>query len=133
MKKYRKRNTYFDVNNNDPNEKYNSNIDTFHNKKMKEYEKYEKNEIPKLKNEIQKMEKKLNKIEPESLSYIETKEEILIIRITYSAQLPTLETVVKKIKEDNGNELNLDVKDNNIGNDIKKILDVFPEGKVLKN
>ena len=76
MKKYRKRNTYFDVNNNDPNEKYNSNIDTFHNKKMKEYEKYEKNELPKLKNEIQKLQKKLNKIEPGTMSHIETKEEI---------------------------------------------------------
>ena len=59
--------------------------------------------------------------------------EILIIRIAYSSQLPTLETVVKKIKEDNNDELNLDVKNNNIGDDIKKILDVFPEGKVLKN
>ena len=37
------------------------------------------------------------------------------------------------VKEDNNNELNLDLKDNNIGNDIKKILDAFPEGKVLKN
>ena len=59
--------------------------------------------------------------------------EILIIRIAYSSQLPSLETVVKKIKEDNNDELNLDVKDNNIGNDIKKILDAFPEGEVLKN
>ena len=59
--------------------------------------------------------------------------EILIIRIAYSSQLPSLETVVKKIKEENNNELNLNVKDNNIGNDIKKILDAFPEGKVLKN
>ncbi len=59
--------------------------------------------------------------------------EILIIRIAYSSQLPSLETVVKKIKEDNNDELNLDVNDNNIGNDIKKILDAFPEGKVLKN
>ncbi len=59
--------------------------------------------------------------------------EILIIRIAYSSQLPSLETVVKKIKEDNNDKLNLDVKDNNIGNDIKKILDAFPEGKVLKN
>tara|TARA_B100002051_G_scaffold275006_1_gene317547 strand:- start:88 stop:1317 length:1230 start_codon:yes stop_codon:yes gene_type:complete len=59
--------------------------------------------------------------------------EILIIRIAYSSQLPSLETVVKKIKEDNNDELDLDVKDNNIGNDIKKILDAFPEGKVLKN
>ncbi len=59
--------------------------------------------------------------------------EILIIRIAYGSQLPSLETVVKKIKEDNNDELNLNLKDNNIGNDIKKILDTFPEGKVLKN
>ena len=59
--------------------------------------------------------------------------EILIIRIAYSSQLPSLETVVKKIKEDNNDELNLNVKGNSIGNDIKKILDAFPEGKVLKN
>ena len=58
--------------------------------------------------------------------------EILIIRIAYSSQLPSLETVVKKIKEDNNEELNLGAKDN-IGNDIKKILDAFPEGKILKN
>ena len=59
--------------------------------------------------------------------------EILIIRLAYSSQLPTLETVVKKLKEDNNDELSLNVKDKNIGNDIKKILDAFPEGKVLKN
>ena len=59
--------------------------------------------------------------------------EILIIRIAYSSQLPSLETVVKKIKEDNNDELKFDVEGNNIGNDIKKILDAFPEGKVLKN
>ena len=59
--------------------------------------------------------------------------EILIIRIAYSSQLPSLETVVKKIKEDNDNELNFDIKDKNIGNEIKKILDAFPEGKIVKN
>ena len=59
--------------------------------------------------------------------------EILIIRLAYSSQLPSLETVVKKIKEDNNDELNLNVKGNSIGNDIKKILDAFPEGEVLKN
>ncbi len=59
--------------------------------------------------------------------------EILIIRLAYSSQLPTLETVVKKLKEDNNDELSLNVKDKNIGNDIKKILDAFPEGKILKN
>jgi DNA polymerase-3 subunit gamma/tau len=59
--------------------------------------------------------------------------EILIIRIAYSSQLPSLETVVKKIKEDNNSELSLNIKDNNIGNDIRKILDAFPEGKIVKS
>lgn len=59
--------------------------------------------------------------------------EILIIRIAYCSQLPSLETVVKKIKEDNNNELNLDIKEKNIGNDIQKILEIFPEGKIVKN
>ena len=67
--------------------------------------------------------------EPEFMEALE----ILIIRIAYSSQLPSLETVVKKIKEDNNDELNLDVEGNNIGNDIKKILDAFQEGKILKN
>tara|TARA_B100000579_G_C22769956_1_gene823453 strand:+ start:24 stop:1253 length:1230 start_codon:yes stop_codon:yes gene_type:complete len=59
--------------------------------------------------------------------------EVIIIRITYSCKLPSLEKVVKSIKEDKNIELNLDLKDGNIGTDIKKILEAFPEGKVLKN
>ena len=59
--------------------------------------------------------------------------EILIIRITYSSQLPSLEEVVKKIKVDNNDELNLNIEDNNIGSDIKKLLEAFPEGKIIKN
>ena len=59
--------------------------------------------------------------------------EILIIRIAYSSQLPSLEEVVKKIKVDNNNELNLSIKDKNIGNDIRKILETFPEGRIIKN
>ncbi len=51
--------------------------------------------------------------------------EILIIRIAYSSQLPSLETVVKKIKEDNNDELNLDVKDNNIRKRYKKNIRCF--------
>ena len=45
----------------------------------------------------------------------------------------TVQNVVKYIKEDKNIDLNLDSKDNDIGNDIKKILEAFPEGKVLKN
>ena len=59
--------------------------------------------------------------------------EVLIIRMAYSSKLPNLETVVKKIKEDNNIELNLNIEDNDIGNDIQKILEAFPEGKIVKN
>ena len=59
--------------------------------------------------------------------------EVLVIRISYSCKLPRVEQVVKYIKEDKNIDLNFDSKDNNIGTDIKKILEAFPEGKVLKN
>ena len=42
-------------------------------------------------------------------------------------------TIVKNIKEDHNNELNLNIEDNDIGNDIRKILNAFPEGKIVKN
>ena len=58
--------------------------------------------------------------------------EVIIIRISYSCKLPSVEQVVKYIKEDKNIDLNFDSKDN-IGNDIRKILEAFPEGKVLKN
>ena len=60
MKKYRKRNIYFDSNNTDPNDKYNSNIDTFHNKKIKNFDEYEKTEIPKIRNKIKIIDNYLN-------------------------------------------------------------------------
>lgn len=76
MKKYKKRNTYFDSNNNyDPNEKYNSNIDVFHNKKISEFNNYEKNEIPKLNKKIELLKNKLDKCKNE-IEIIELKEEI---------------------------------------------------------
>ena len=59
--------------------------------------------------------------------------EVTIIRISYSCKLPSVEQVVKYIKEDKNIDLNFDSKDNNIGTDIQKILEAFPEGKVLKN
>ena len=59
--------------------------------------------------------------------------EILIIRIAYSSQLPSLEEVVKKIKIDNNDDLNLSSKDKNIGSDIRKILEAFPESKIIKS
>ena len=77
MKKYRKRNTYFDSNNSDPNDKYNSNIDTFHNKKIQNYEKYEKVEIPKLEKKLLAMENGL-KNTTNNLIIIEKEEETLL-------------------------------------------------------
>ena len=45
------------------------------------------------------------------------------------------EKYYKEIKTDidNNNELNLDIKEKSIGNDIQKILEIFPEGKIVKN
>ena len=79
MKKYRKRNTYFDSNNSDPNDKYNSNIDTFHNKKIQNYEKYEKVEIPKLEKKLLGLENSL-KNTTNNLIIIEKEEEIKKIK-----------------------------------------------------
>ncbi len=107
----------------------NSNIETYEKDKFQTI--IDKCDIPFL-NQVWQMLLR-GKDEVNKVSHQMEALEILIIRIAYSSQLPSLETVVKKIKEDNNHELNLDVKDNNIGNDIKKILDAFPEGKVLKN
>ena len=75
MKKYRKRNIYFDSNNSDPNDKYNSNIDTFHNKKIKNFDDYEKIEIPKIKEKIKIIEDNLNQ-ETNQILILELNEEI---------------------------------------------------------
>ena len=56
--------------------------------------------------------------------------EVILIRIAYSSKLPSVESVVEKItKENNGLKLN---NDNNHGNDVKKILDVFPGSKIIE-
>ena len=60
--------------------------------------------------------------------------EVLVIRIAYSCQLPSLEEVVNKIKSDEKiNEFKKNSDNNEIGDDIKKILEIFPDGKVIKN
>jgi DNA polymerase-3 subunit gamma/tau len=60
--------------------------------------------------------------------------EVLVIRIAYSCQLPSLEEVVNKIKSDEkSNEFKKNGDNNEIGDDIKKILEIFPDGKVIKN
>ena len=58
--------------------------------------------------------------------------EVIIIRIAYSCKLPSLEEVVKKIKLEKKDELNLNIDNNNVGSDIRKILDAFPESKIIK-
>ena len=59
--------------------------------------------------------------------------EVLVIRIAYSCQLPSLEEVVDKIKSEKSNEFEQNSDNNEIGDDIKKILEIFPDGKVIKN
>ncbi len=59
--------------------------------------------------------------------------EIIIIRVAYSCNLPKLEEIVKNIKKEKNNELNLNIDNNDIGNDIKKILNTFPESKIVEN
>ena len=57
--------------------------------------------------------------------------EILIIRLTYSAKLPTIEQLVYSINSKKNNDLNINIDNNDIGNDIKKILDIFPGSKLI--
>lgn len=53
--------------------------------------------------------------------------EVLVIRIIYMKKLPTVEEVVTSINKDKDN-----VVEEEIGNDIKKILDLFPGSEVIK-
>ncbi len=53
--------------------------------------------------------------------------DILIIRIIYMSKLPTLEDIVTTINKDESN-----IKNKEIGNDIKKILEIFPGSAVIK-
>lgn len=59
--------------------------------------------------------------------------EVLVIRIAYSSQLPSIEEVVDKIKNEKRDEFKQNNDNNGIGNDIKKILEIFPDGKVIQN
>ncbi len=59
--------------------------------------------------------------------------EVLVIRIAYSCQLPSIEEVVDKIKNQKSDEFKKNNDNNEIGNDIKKILEIFPDGKVIQN
>ena len=59
--------------------------------------------------------------------------EILIIRISYSAKLPRVEDIVEGIKKNKNGELKENIEDNDLGNDIKKILEIFPESRILND
>ena len=58
--------------------------------------------------------------------------EIIIIRLVFSSNLPTIEELVYTIKEKKNNDLNINIDNNELGNDLKKILDIFPESKLIK-
>ena len=47
--------------------------------------------------------------------------------------MPSIEEVVNKIKNEKSNEFKQNNDNNEIGDDIKKILEIFPDGKVIKN
>ena len=57
--------------------------------------------------------------------------EVILIRLTYAAKLPTVEELVYAIKNKKDNDLNINIDNNDIGNDLKKILDIFPKSKLI--
>ena len=57
--------------------------------------------------------------------------EVIVIRLSYSAKLPTIEQLVYSINRKKDNDLNINIDNNGIGNDIKKILDIFPGSKLI--
>ncbi len=57
--------------------------------------------------------------------------EIIVIRLAYSSKLPTIEQLVYSINEKKDNDLNINIDNNDIGNDIKKILNIFPGSKLI--
>ncbi len=59
--------------------------------------------------------------------------EVILIRLVYSAKLPTIEELVYKIKNKKDYDLNINIDNNDIGNDLKKILDIFPKSKLINN
>ena len=54
--------------------------------------------------------------------------EVLILRIIYMAKLPTIESIVASINKEDNNMHNKE-----IGNDIKKILNIFPGSEIIKD
>ena len=57
--------------------------------------------------------------------------EVILIRLAYSAKLPTIEELVYKIKNKKDYDFNINIDNNDIGNDLKKILEIFPKSKLI--
>ena len=51
--------------------------------------------------------------------------EIIVIRLVFCTKLPSIEELVYSIKNKKNNDLNINIDNNEIGNDLKKILDIF--------
>ena len=67
------------------------------------------------------------KVAPQGIEALE----VILIRLAYSAKLPTIEELVYKIKNKKDYDLNINIDNNDIGNDLKKILDIFPKSKLI--
>ena len=59
--------------------------------------------------------------------------EVLIIRISFSAKLPQVENIVEEIKKNKNSEFKENIDNIELGNDIKKILKVFPESRIIED
>ena len=68
------------------------------------------------------------KVAPQGIEALE----VILIRLAYSAKLPTIEELVYSIKNKKDNDLNINIDNNDIGNDLKKILDIFPKSKLIE-
>ena len=58
--------------------------------------------------------------------------EIIVIRLVFCTKLPSIEELVYSIKNKKNNDLNINIDNNEIGNDLKKILDIFPKSKLIE-
>ena len=58
--------------------------------------------------------------------------EVILIRLVYTSKLPSIEELLYSIKNKKDNDLNVNIDNNDIGNDLKKILDIFPKSKLIE-
>ena len=59
--------------------------------------------------------------------------EVLVIRISYSSKLPQVEDIIEEIKKNKNDEFTENIDKIEIGNDVKKILEIFPESRILND